>query len=300
MTNSDIQADVTARILEALESNLLPWRRGWKCSPNAGLCTSLSTGNEYAGVNQILLQLASWKSGFESKWWGTYRQIQKAGSNVKRGERGTRIVLYKAVERRCVDGDVEERADNFLIMKSFVVFNAEQSRDLDRFHVTDVPDSTSTFERHEQAEELIRASSCTFNFNGSKAFYCPESDEITMPRRETFESAETFLKTALHELCHHAESRTGFDRSKAENSYSFGELAAEMGSCFLMARLQLETRSSIENSAAYLQHWLRAIRQDNRFIFRAASQAQKAADFIWSRAVCPIEVPDVMSVMTPA
>lgn len=298
MTNSDIQADVTGRILEALQTDLLPWRRGWKCSPNAGLCTSLSTGNEYAGINQLLLQLASWKSNFTSKWWGTYRQIQKAGSNVKRGERGTRIVLYKAVEHRSVDGDDEERDDNiFLIMKSFVVFNAEQCRDLDRFHVNDISNGVSDFERHEQAEELIRASGCTFNFNGSKAFYCPQTDEITMPHRENFESVECFYETAMHELCHHAENRTGFDRSK--NSYGFGELCAEMGSCFLMARLQLETQRTIENSAAYLQHWLRAIRQDNRFIFRAASQAQRAADFIWSRTECPIEIPDVMS-MTPA
>ena len=111
-------------------------------------------------------------------------------------------------------------------MKSFVVFNAEQCRDLDRFHVDDAPVSTSTFERHEQAEELIRASNCTFNFTGSTAFYSPQTDEITMPRRENFESPEAFYETALHELCHHAESRTGFDRSN--NSHGFGELCAEM------------------------------------------------------------------------
>lgn len=280
---TDIQTDVTNRIIEALEGNLLPWRRGWKASPNGGnICTSLSSGAEYRGINQLLLQLASWRSEYESKWWGTYRQINATGGQVKRKERGVRIVLFKPIKRTRLDAHGKERDDSFCIKKYFVVFNAEQCSGMDSFLVTDVPDNGNVFERHEQAEKLIKASGCKFNL-GSRAFYSPKTDEITLPRRESFESAEEFYETAFHELCHYAESRTGFDRKKHENSYAFAELVAEVGSCLLMSRLQLETRSTFENSAAYLKNWLSALRHDTKFIFRAASQAQKATDFIWSK-----------------
>jgi len=39
----------------------------------------------------------------------------------------------------------------------------------------------------------------------------------------------------------------------------------------------------ITNQAAYLAGWLRQLRQDRRLIFQAASQAQRAADYVLGR-----------------
>ena len=38
--------------------------------------------------------------------------------------------------------------------------------------------------------------------------------------------------------------------------------------------------ATIENSAAYVQGWLKRLRADDRLVIKAASQAQKAADYI--------------------
>ena len=289
-SKTDIQADVTARIIEALENDLLPWRRPWKCHPNSGLCTSLSTGNCYQGINQILLQLASLQFGYESKWFGTFCQIKAAGANVRKGEKGIRIVLFKPISRTRVDASGDEHEDTFCVMRSFVVFNVEQTSGLDQYRVGEANDTRNEFEQHEEAERVIRATGCRINYGGPKAFYSIQTDEITLPHRHQFESPESYYETAFHELSHWAEKRTGLDRSQPGNSYGFAELVAEISACQLMAELRLATKTSVENSAAYVKHWLKAIRQDKNFIFKAAAQASKAADFILSFSRKPEEI----------
>jgi antirestriction protein ArdC len=62
--------------------------------------------------------------------------------------------------------------------------------------------------------------------------------------------------------------------------YAFEELVAEIGNCFLCSDLGLTP--NFEQSAAYIDSWLRAMKVDARAIFHAAAQAQKAVDFVRS------------------
>lgn len=55
---------------------------------------------------------------------------------------------------------------------------------------------------------------------------------------------------------------------------------AEMGSAFLCAALGIVPTV---RHADYLASWLDVLREDNRAIFRAASQASKAADWLLAR-----------------
>jgi antirestriction protein ArdC len=70
-----------------------------------------------------------------------------------------------------------------------------------------------------------------------------------------------------------------------------GELIAEMGSCFLATELAIPNADNLPNHASYLEHWLKAMQSDHRFVFQASSQASKAADFIlsFSRATQPAD-----------
>lgn len=279
MTRSDIQADVVARILEALKYGELFWRKPWTTHPNAGpLAISLSSKKPYRGINQLLLMLCRWKHNYDSKWFGTFQQIKAKGGSVLKGQKATRVILFKPVTKETTNKNGEPEQTSFALMKSFSVFNAEQTS-LTAYQVDESVDCDKVFERHESAEELIASVPCTVK-TGQSAHYCPATDDITLPPRHRFETPEAYYETAFHEMAHWAESRTGFDRKIAQNSYGFGELVAELTAVNIMAHLQLETQQTTLNSAAYLQHWISNIRKDHGVIFTAASQAAKATDFI--------------------
>jgi antirestriction protein ArdC len=290
-TQTEIRSAITASIVEALTNGgLPPWKRPWADDPNVpGLHTSLSTGSPYRGINQLILQVAGMKHGFRSKWWGTFNQVRFNGSSVRKGEKATRIVLWKPIKRTRANERGEETDDNFLVMREFSVFNAEQTSGLDRFRVGFAQKEPASDLRYEIADAVIDGTGAEFRFGGNQAYYSPESDVIQMPFRNQFESTIAFYETSFHELCHWSERRTGFDRSQVENTYALGELVAEIGSCFLMGELNLPTTDNLGNHASYLSHWLKGMSDDPKFIFRAAAQASKAADFIMSFSRTSVE-----------
>ena len=68
-TQNDIRQTITNQIISALESgNVPPWRRPWRLGKNAGAHTNVVSKRSYRGLNPILLDLASEKHGFSSKW----------------------------------------------------------------------------------------------------------------------------------------------------------------------------------------------------------------------------------------
>ena len=105
--------------------------------------------------------------------------------------------------------------------------------------------------------------------------------------RRQFADVRDFYSTILHELCHWSECRLDW-----EGSYALGELRAEIGSCFLANELGIPQSDDLENHNRYLAHWLEELDSDPRIIFRAASSASKAADFVlsFSRQSEPVAV----------
>lgn len=293
-SQSDIRTSITQTIIDALASgNLPPWRKPWANDPNApGLHTSLSTGNPYRGINQLLCQVAAMKHGFKSKWWGTFKQIQFNGASVRKGQKATKIILWKPISRKRTDENGQETDDNFLMMREFSVFNAEQTTGLVQFRIGYAKPQDSADERYEHADTVIESTGVDIRHGGNRAYYSIDGDFIQMPFCHQFGTPEAYYETAFHELCHHSERRVGLDRNEPESGYAFFELVAEIGSCFLMGELGLPTTDNLENHASYLQSWMKGM-EDPKFIFRAAAQASKAADFIlsFSRTPEPVEEP---------
>jgi antirestriction protein ArdC len=54
---------------------------------------------------------------------------------------------------------------------------------------------------------------------------------------------------------------------------------AELGAAFLCADLGLELTPR-DDHAAYIESWLKVLRDDKRLIFTAAAHAQRACDFL--------------------
>ena len=274
--------EVTATIVAQLEAGTFPWVQPWSTSAaGVGLPRNAATRRSYSGVNVLILWGAVIENGYASQDWLTFRQALAAGGCVRKGERG-RTVFYAdrfvpKDENELGDGD-KVRSISFL--KRFTVFNAAQCDGLpERF--TAAPEPLPLGERHQAAEALIAASGADFRIGGAEAYYVPALDYIQVPPRAAFSDPASFAATALHETAHwtgHA-SRLNRDLSGRFGSaaYSREELCAELASAYLCAALGI---APTVRHADYLGHWLAVLRADNRAIFKAASHASKAADFL--------------------
>jgi antirestriction protein ArdC len=298
-SQNQIRERITNTIIESLKSGqLAPWRRPWASDKNAGFPTNVS-GRRYRGINPLLLQIASMRHGFRSKWWATFRQwdmlggkVMKRPDHVPAGEWGTTVILWKPVTKSEENEQGEEERKSFLIMKTFVVFNIEQVQGdhLDRIRVGHDITNTNPIETYEEADRVIEATKADIRYGGNAAFYNRAHDYIQVPLREQFTAAE-YYETVFHELCHWSEAPNRLNWNRADEGYAMGELIAEMGSCFLASELGIPNAETLPNHASYLEHWLKAMAGDHRFIFQASSQASKAADFVlsFSRAVAPAD-----------
>lgn len=293
MNAADIRTSITSTIIKSLEAGGLPaWRKPWASDPNGlGMATSLSTGKPYNGINQLLLQVLAMKRGYQSRWFGTFQQIKQAGASVRRGEKAIQVVLFRPVARERTNENGEQVEDKFLVMRTFNVFNVEQTTGLDQFRVGFAQPSETIFERFEAMDRLVAAVGIDLRHGGNKAFYSPGGDYIQMPHRHQFETGEAYHQTLAHEMVHASEKHIGFCRADEDHAYALGELVAELGASFLLAELGLPASENIENCTRYLDHWLKAMKGDTKFIFRAAATASKAVDFLLSHVRQPEEQP---------
>lgn len=282
-SQTEIRQGITNAIIESLSSNSLPpWRRTWNDDPNAGMPTSLSTGNRYGGINSLILQCSAIKQNFKSKWWGTFRQIQADGASVRKGQKATKVVIWKPINRTRTDETGKEVDDRFFFMQEFAIFNAEQTTGLDNFRVGNSQPTIDSDARYQHADEVIDATGVKIQFGGNRAFYSLNHDTITMPYRHQFESPEAYYETLFHECIHWGVTRSEYERNNSKESYAFEELVAELGSCFAMGELSLNTTANMENHASYLKHWLSEMANDAKYIFKASALSSKIVDHVLS------------------
>lgn len=280
--------EVTARIISELEAGRVPWVQPWRGAACAGpsLPRNALTGRSYSGVNVLLLWGAVIANGYPSQSWLTFRQAREAGGCVIKGERGQTVVYAdrftpEAEKARAARDGGEAKAVPFL--KRFTVFNIAQCEGLRPGLALD-PVPLPEREIVPVAEEVIAASGVDFRVGGDRAFYVPSLDFVQVPPQPAFFDQVNYYRTCLHELTHatgHAK-RVGRDLANAFGSpgYAREELVAELGSAFLCAALGIVPTV---RHADYLASWLAVLREDNRVIFRAASAASKAADWLLTR-----------------
>lgn len=280
--------EVTARIVSELEAGRLPWVQPWGSSGGIapGLPRNALTARNYSGVNVLILWGAVIEHGWPSQSWLTFRQAQEAGGCVRKGEHGVTVVYADRFtpeaekERASRDGD-EAKAVPFL--KRFTVFNVAQCEGM-RAELASDPVPLPEREIVPVAEEVIAASGVDFRIGGTRAFYVPSLNFVQVPPQPAFFEQVNYYRTCLHELCHatgHAK-RLNRDLTNGFGSkdYAREELIAEMGSAFLCAALGI---MPTVRHADYIGSWLDVLREDNRAIFRAASAATKAAEWLLAR-----------------
>jgi antirestriction protein ArdC len=240
----------------------------------------LTTLKSYRGVNVFLLAC----QGYDVPFWLTYRQAQEIGGHVRKGEHGSPVVFWK--EWQTTDKETGESA-KIPVLRHYTVFHVSQVEGIGQL-VPPVKMIDNPNPPLGRCESVVSGmpSPPTIRHDFDSAFYRPSADMIGMPPRQRFDSSEAYYATLFHELTHSTGHQSRLNRPGIADPARFGserygkeELVAEMGASFLCAHSGIET-ATLENSASYIDGWIRAIRQDSRLVVTAAAQAQRAADCV--------------------
>ncbi len=257
--------------MEAIErGDVLPWRKPWKSkSP----CNAL-TGRPYRGINRFVLSM----SEYSDHRWLTFNQAKSASGSIRRGERASTVMLYSHIED-------EETGKDKLVTRAFPLFNVLQCEGLELPEQRQ-PRQESLF-GVEGAEAIVRGyrDAPAIHVGTEIAAYYPLRDQVVMPHIRDFESPAAYYATLMHELVHSTAHPTRLNRPVFEERVNFGsesygaeEILAEIGAAFLCAEAGID---NLTPCTGYIASWLlKALQNDSSYIVRAASQAQKAADWI--------------------
>lgn len=282
--NQNVYQRITDQVIAALDAGALtftmPWHKGHPRPVN------VASGNPYRGINTVNLWIAQQLHDYTTGTWGTYRQWQAHGAQVRKEERATAIIFFKNLERE------DPTQPSFIVVTSSV-FNADQ---VDGYTAPlHAEDKTQVLA---QVETFIAATAAQIKEQGTRAYYRPLDDTIHMPPRALFtgsatrSATESYYSTLLHELTHWtghpARLKRDLQNRFGEAAYAMEELVAELGAAFLCADLGI-TLEPRPDHAAYIQSWLSVLKQDKRAIFTAASQASAASDYLLTLQPQPLE-----------
>jgi len=276
----DLYAEITNRIISEMEKGEIPWRKPWMA---AGKAISHANGRAYSLLNQMLL-------GKPGEYL-TFKQVQDANGKIKKGEKAHMVVFWKWLEKK-EKKDGEETVKRIPYLRYYNVFHIDQTEGVKPRYAK--PNSTPA-NPDEAADRIIkeyvtREKLCLEYREGDAAYYHPATDRIILPLIQQFKETAEFYGTAFHEMVHSTGHKSRLNRLEipanfGKEEYSKEELVAEIGSAALVNHVGLETEKSFKNNAAYIQSWLKALKNDKRFIVSAAGKAEKAVDYILKGAV---------------
>ncbi len=287
----DPAQEITNELVALLEKGTMPWRP-WKIS--GGGVPLRHTGEPYQGINAFLLGLRANVMGYTSPYWMTFKQCQALDACVRRGSRSSLVVHYGTGRKKDSetgspdeghDGDEERVTGTYRYLKSYRVFHVSQIDGLDpAWHPAPEGDPSEGPQPIPECQAFFEAIDANVVFGGDRACYIPSLDRIDMPELARFETAGLMYATWAHELAHWSKAPERLDRSFGvssfgNESYAKEELVAEITSAALGQRMGF-CADHIENHAAYLQSWLRVLRNDKSFLFKAAAHAQRAVDYL--------------------
>lgn len=284
----DLYTEIANNIIEQLEKGVIPWKKPWT-GVNSG-AISHATGRAYSLLNQMLLNRPG--------EYITFNQCKQEGGMVKKGAKAKTVVFWKVLPREKTDADGNVVTDTdgkpviegIPVLRYFQVFHIDDCDGIRAKYSDKLPAVAAPDERAESIlTDYVRREKIRLeNVIGDKAYYSPSLDLIHLPIMEQFDSTPEYYGTAFHEATHSTGHATRLNRFTGEaaaaafgsESYSKEELVAEIGSACILHEIGMETPSSFKNSAAYIQSWLRVLKDDKRMIISAAARAEKAVKMI--------------------
>lgn len=287
----DLYQETTDKIVDLLEQGVAPWKCTWS---KYGLARNYASGHVYTGINMLLMNLTP----HPIPYFLSYKQAKALGGNIRKGAKSAKVYFYNVFFKDANDNKVSEaqareyktqgkelKVQSYI--KCYSVFNIEDVENVEY----DIPEiSLQSNERIAKCDSIISNmpnAPKLGTYDSNRAIYCPTSDTVNMPDIKRFDNSEEYYGTYFHELTHSTGHRSRLNREgitakikKGSSRYAKEELIAEMGASFLCAHADINYDEITENSAAYLQSWLKVLKEDKKFIFKSAAEASKAVDYI--------------------
>lgn len=268
MNNSNYEL-ITARIIERLDKGIIPWRKEWTGTerPTNGI-----SKKAYKGFNYFMLS----SMGYQSELWYTFNQIKGKGGSVKKGEKSTPIIYFNLFDK-VIEKDGKLETKSLPILRYYNVFNIEQT--------TLEQPKKEIFNNKpiSEAEKIAKKCPVQIKYENQRAYYSQSFDTINMPKFDSFKTAQGYYSTLFHEMTHATGHKSRLNRDMTggmqSETYSKEELIAEMGSAFLCHEAGI-SKDTIDNATAYIQGWIRALKNDPKMLVQASARAEKASDYI--------------------
>lgn len=286
----NLNAEITARIIEQLKAGTVPWRQPWSGSASGAMPRNAVSNRAYSGVNVLLLWSRAQERSYSEPKWLTFKQAIEAGGSVRKGEKGTIVIFVSTFERESKETG---KLENIPFLKAFTVFNVCQCDGLP-VDLSPTIEAINPDRREALADDFIASTGADMRYGEGRAYYRPSGDYINLPLFETFCSSGAYYGAAFHELTHWAgaESRLHrgdkLNRRFGDSAYSAEELVAELGSAFLCAEFGFDNEGQ---DAAYIAHWIQFLTDHETAIVAAASAASKATEYLRGLALAePVKV----------
>ena len=288
MTNYD---KITAKICAAMEGGVIPWKKMW--SGSAVAARNYTTNRPYSLLNQLILGRGG--------RYATWKQWHELGARIKKGAKAEYIYFFtqQPKETDQVDENGEKVVVSFPVLREYAVFHEDDVEGIE-LKADELPQNARIQAADNVLNNYLNGAGVDFyELPINRAYYAPRVDAIKMPEINQFANSAAYYATAFHECGHSTghESRLNREGVNSSTYHAFGdevysreELIAEMCSAFVCAACGIDSNATLKNAAAYIQSWLRALKNDSKMIVYAASRAEKAADYILG--FTPDQTPD--------
>ena len=292
---------VTERIIEGLKEKGLRWFRPWtNANGDFEAPINNATKKAYSGVNVFLLGSTAAVNGYEFNEWITYKQAAAKGGQVIKGSKSTMVVYWniafsykdkwypnkKALQAAGLNENMPG-VKKLFTPKYFNVFNIAQCEGIKPVREVAKPEGKTVFEDIESAEAVYEnfKGKPTLRHGGNSAHYVPAQHHVQMPTKTSFVTIDDYYKTLFHELVHSTGHKDILNRKTLTESNGFGsttyskeELVAEIGSEFLVALTGIEPKDDGRNAQAYINGWIKHLKDHPKQILGASTQAVKAVE----------------------
>lgn len=279
----DVYEMVTDRIIAQLESGIIPWKKPWTgVSPLNGGAFNRVTKKSYSILNQMLLG--------EGGEYATFKQWSALGGKIRKGEKQKIVVFWKVIHKTIQDKDGNDKEVGIPFLQYYGVFHISQVDGVEPLNKEELKDVDPIPEADEIIDSYVKREGIKYQeIASNEAYYSPLDDRVVVPMKSQFENANEFYSTAFHELTHSTGHKSRLDRihigvaAFGSKEYSKEELVAELGAAGMLNLLGIEIPETFKNSTAYIQSWIRALRNDKKMIVMASSKAEKAIAYILGR-----------------
>jgi len=303
----DVRQEVTDALIKAIEEGKAPWQQPFEGGPREAPINAV-TGRPYTGGNHLWLSMAAPSA---DPRWCTYKQAQEQGWQVRKGEKGTAIEVWKpydkkvekAPEKEGKEPDGEDRTERRMFAKVYTVFHASQIEGIPPYEMD--PAKVHEFDLHAVGERLFdrheKSAEILFDTPGA-GFYRPSTDTIHLPPKDQFLDAGHLYATAAHEIAHSTMHPDRLNRERYQEweqgtakgdkvARAREELRAEIASYIISEKTGIPHHP--ENHESYVAGWVTILQNDKNEIYRAAREAEQIADYVIAQQrLLEVEAPE--------